>query len=341
MGLVIEPFTGRPAEWDEFVRRQSGWTHFHQYGWRGIFEDVFRHRCLYLAARREGGALEAVLPLVRVRSLLFGHFLVSLPYLNYGGPVGGTEGVAALGAHAADLARADGVKLLELRNRYEQAIALPVSHRKITVVLDLPGSDPDRLWKSFDSKLRSQIRRPQKEGITVRFGPDQVRPFHAVFSRHMRDLGTPVMPLAFFEAVSRVFPDAWFGCAWLGEQPLACGAGFVWGDEIEMTWASSLAAYNRLAPNMLLYWSFMERAVKEGLRLFNFGRCSPGAGTHRFKRQWGSRDEQLWWYQAARTAGAGTPSPDDGAYSWGPRLWRHLPLAVANRLGPRLVRGIP
>jgi hypothetical protein len=108
-----------------------------------------------------------------------------------------------------------------------------------------------------------------------------------------------------------------------------------------MTWASSLYAYNRISPNMLLYWSFMERAITEGVSLFNFGRCSPGAGTHRFKRQWGSRDEQLHWYQYGSGDQAATPSPDDGAYAWGPKIWRRLPLPVATALGPWIVRSIP
>jgi hypothetical protein len=93
---------------------------------------------------------------------------------------------------------------------------------------------------------------------------------------------------------------------------------------------------------MLLYWSFMERAIGAGLTRFNFGRCTPDGGTHRFKRQWGSRDEQLHWYQHSRGGvDAATPSPDDGAFSWGPRLWKRLPLSVATALGPRIVRYIP
>ena len=110
-----------------------------------------------------------------------------------------------------------------------------------------------------------------------------------------------------------------------------------------MTWASSLRDYARLAPNMLLYWAFMERAAREGLAVFNFGRCTPGSGTHRFKRQWGasSRDVELWWYQYARSGIATTPSPDDGAYAWGPRLWRRLPVSLATLLGPHIVRFLP
>ncbi|MEO8140995.1 MAG: GNAT family N-acetyltransferase, partial [Gemmatimonadota bacterium] len=269
MSLTTARFSGPPAEWDGFVRAQPGWTHFHLYGWRRIFERVFGHECIYFAARDEAGRLAGVLPLVRVRSLLFGHYLVSMPAVNYGGPLGTAAAVQALVASAVELARNDGVKLLELRSRQELPLDLPVSHRKVTVVLDLPQGDPAKLMKSFDAKLRSQVRRPQKEGITFRFGPDQVGPFFEVFARHMRDLGTPTQSKRLFETIAEVFPDAWFGCAWLGDQPIAGGAGFVWGSEFEMTWASSLYSFNRLSPNMGLYYAFMERAMQEGITLFN------------------------------------------------------------------------
>lgn len=340
--LTVAPYEGPAAAWDEFARSQPGFTHFHLLGWRTVIREVFGHSCPYLAARDESGRLAGVLPLVRVKSAIFGHFLVSMPFLNYGGPLGGADAVGLLAAAAVRLAQSSGARLLELRSRVPLPVDLPVSHRKVTVVLDLPTT-ADELFKRIPAKVRSQVRRPQKEGVTVRFGPDQVEPFFAVFSRHMRDLGTPTLPLRFFQAISREFAeDAWFGCAWLDGRPVACGAGFVWESEFEMTWASSLAEFNRIAPNMLLYWSFMERAIERRLAIFNFGRCTPDGGTHRFKRQWGSRDEQLHWYQHTREGEpAATPSPDEGAFSWGPRLWKHLPLPLATRLGPRIVRYIP
>jgi len=107
-----------------------------------------------------------------------------------------------------------------------------------------------------------------------------------------------------------------------------------------MTWAAALAQYNALAPNMLLYWAFMERAAEQGLATFNFGRCTPGSGTHRFKQQWGGLDQPLWWYQHG-TGRAATPSPHDRAFAWGPRMWKRLPLPIANVIGPRVVRLIP
>lgn len=342
MTITVERYAGTPAEWDAFVRSRPDWTHFHLAGWRDVIGEVFGHECVYLAARARDGALAGVLPLVRVKSMMFGHYLVSMPFLNYGGPLGSDAAVAALVQEAVELARADGARLLELRSMHELPVPLPVSHRKLTVLLDLPPGDPDALWRGLGGKLRSQIRRPQKEGVTVRFGRDQLDAFYEVFSHHMRDLGTPTQSRRFFAAIlDRFGDDVWVGTASIGDRPIAVGCGFRWRDEFEMTWASSLLAWKRLAPNMLLYWTFMERASREGVATFNFGRCSPGSGTHAFKRQWGSRDVPLWWYQHVDGRARGTPSPDDAAYAWGPRLWKRLPARVATALGPSIVRGIP
>jgi FemAB-related protein (PEP-CTERM system-associated) len=337
---MVERFNGSAADWDAFVRSADGWTPFHLMAWRTVMTRVFGHDTVYLAARRDG-ALVGVLPLVRVKGL-FGHFLVSMPFVNYGGPLGDAAAVSALATEAERIARADGAKLLELRSRGPLSIGLPVSTRKITVVLDLPDGGGPALWKKLDAKVRSQVRRPQKDGVTVRFGADQVAPFFSVFAHHMRDLGTPTQPKRLFETIAECFgDDVWFGCAYLGDQAIAGGCGFRWNGEFEMTWASALNAHKKLSPNMLLYWAFMERAAEEGLHLFNFGRCSPGVGTHKFKRQWGSRDEQLHWYDWSPTAGTTTPSPDQGAYSWGPRMWKRLPVPLATALGPLIVRAIP
>ena len=334
---------GGAAEWDAFVRRTEGWTHFHLSGWRDVIRGVHGHECLYLEARDGVGALAGVLPLVRVRSTVFGHYLVSMPFVNHGGPLGSDDAIRALALEAVRRSRDEKVKLLEFRSRRPLPLDLPVSHRKVGVLLDLPAGEPAMLFKRLDAKLRSQVRKPQKEGVEVRFGLDQVGAFFTVFSRHMRDLGTPTQPHAFFAAIARQFPeDVWIAVAYHDGVPIAAGYGFRWGDEFEITWASSLRSHARLAPNMGLYWAFLERCVQQGVTTFNFGRSTPGAGTHKFKLQWGGRDETLWWYGLSGGAmPAETPSPTSGAFAWGPALWQRLPLAAANLIGPRVVRYIP
>jgi serine/alanine adding enzyme len=338
---ITEATRDDAAEWDAFVRSRSDSTFCHLFDWRDVMEHVFGHATHYLAARDDAGALAGVLPLVRVRSRIFGDYLVSMPFLNYGGPIGEPEAVALLVTYAQRLARDAGVDLLELRSRKELPGDLAVSHRKITVLLDLPA-DPEELWEAFKAKVRSQIRRPMKEGMETVIGPDQIAPFYHVFSRHMRDLGTPVLPRAVFDDALQAFPKQMvFAAVYHESGPVAVGAGFVHGDEFEITWASALREYSRSAPNMLLYWSLMEAMSRRGLKTFNFGRCTPGGGTHRFKSQWGGRDVPLPWAQWSPTGLGETPSPETAKFRLATRIWQKLPLGLTNRVGPWLARKIP
>lgn len=338
----MEAFRGNAEEWDSFVRSTRHWTHYHLFGWKRVVETVFGHECAYLAARLPSGELVGILPLVTVRSRLFGRYLVSMPFLNAGGPLGSAEAVSALTQHARRILEEERSGFLELRARHELPLRLPVSHRKITVFLDLPDDGMEPLWRGLSSKVRSQIRRPRKEGAIARFGLQEIDAFFDVFSRHMRDLGTPTQSRQLFETIAAVFPETVrFGCVYLSGRPVAVGCGVGWNGEFELCWASSLREYNASAPNMLLYWRFIEVAIDEGARLFNFGRCTPGGGGHRFKRQWGGRDETLWWYYQGRGRNGGVPSREDPAHRWKINLWRRLPLALTNRLGPRIVRSLP
>ena len=339
--MTVAPFTGSVAEWNAFASTQAGFTAFHRLEWRDVIARVHRNQCIALAARDATGALRGTLLLVRLKSPLFGHYLMSLPYVNYGGPLGDDEAVRALCEHADAMATRDQVKLLEMRSARALPVDLPVSNRKITVVLPLEGG-AEAVFGRFKAKLRSQVRRPAKEGVTIQMGREQVGAFFNVFSRHMRDLGTPTQPRAFFEAIADAFgDDAWFAAAWLEGKPIACGAGFRYGNEFEITWASSLREYNKVSANMGLYWALIERAANEGLTRFNFGRCTPGGATHKFKTQWGAVDEPLWWYQDRAAESAGTPSADSAKFRLATRAWQRLPVGLATMLGPRIVRYIP
>jgi len=339
--LIVQPLDGIPGQWDEFVARAEGSSFCHLAGWRDILSDVLGAECLYWVASDRSGEWQGVLPLARVKSRIFGHFLVSLPFLNYGGPLGSSAARRRLAQEAVREAHRSRADLLELRTRFDGGLDLPVLARKVTVLLDLPAA-PETLWNAFPPKLRSQVRRPMKEGLEARFGADQRDAFYDVFARTMRDLGTPVLPRAWFERIAAAFPElVVFGAVYRGQEPLAAGCGFVWGEEFEITWAGARREESRLAPNMLLYWSFLEHVIRRGVQVFNFGRCTPGGGTHRFKQQWGGRDAPLPWCQHAAGGRAATPSPDDPALSWGPLVWRRLPLAIANVLGPGLIRFLP
>ena len=329
-----------PSEgWDELVASDPRSSFCHLSGWANVLRGTLSLEPLFIEARR-GDRIVAGMPLYRMPRLLSGTVLVSMPYLNYGGPIGDPSALPLLVERAVEEARRGGDRRLEVRSRRALGAGMGGGRDKVTVVLPLPD-DPATLFEDgFKSKLRSQIRRPIKEGMEARLGPEQLEAFYHVFSRNMRDLGTPVLPAPFFERILEEFPDiVRFGAVYHGGEPVSAGCGFHWMDEFEMTWASSLQEHNRLAPNMLLYWSFMERCIEEGAKRFNFGRCTPGGGTHRFKRQWGGEDEPLSWTQWPDSADV-----EDGSsrfFELATSVWSRLPLPVTNRLGPMLARRLP
>ncbi len=339
---VAEPFAGSDVEWDAFVATAGHATFCHLAAWRSIMRDVFGHDSAYLAVRADDGALRGVLPLVEVRSRIFGSYLVSMPFLNDGGPLGDPPACQALLAAAGEEARRRRVDLLEIRTRHVIPSALSVSERKITSLLDLPPK-PDDLWKRFPSKLRSQIRRPQKEGMVVRFGQGELGAFYDVFARKMRELGTPVLPRRFFAECARGFgAHIELAVVYWNDAPVAAGCGFLFNGEFEITWAGSPRQFNAQSPNMLLYWSLMEHMIGRGARVFNFGRCTPNGPTHRFKRQWNPVEITLPWLQRSPRGGvAAPPSPDRPVFRAATAAWRRLPLPVANTLGPLIAGSLP
>ena len=144
------------------------------------------------------------------------------------------------------------------------------------MILDLPESS-EALWSSFKSKLRSQIRKPRKEGLTFRMGSSElIDSFYQVFSRNMKDLGSPVHAKKWFQAVLDYFGErAHVGIVYREDLPMASGIVLDCRQTVSIPWASTLREYNSLSPNMLLYWGFLEYACSSGFKTFDFGRSTP------------------------------------------------------------------
>jgi FemAB-related protein (PEP-CTERM system-associated) len=308
-----------------------------------VIEDTFGHPTFYLSAS-DGSRVVGALPLAQLKSWAFGNMLVSLPFFNYGGICAEDDAVRRKLLDAAvALARERQADFLEIRHEDDWNQELPKKTSKVSMRLELPSS-ADELWKALGSKLRNQVQKPRKEGMTAAIGGEETLDhFYDVFSANMRDLGTPVYSKAFFLNILREFPDRTrIATVYMGRTPVASGflAGF--RDRLEIPWASSLKAYNRLSPNMLLYWSCLEFACRNEYRVFDFGRSTVGEGTYRFKEQWGARPHQLYWYYWMPDGGEiPQVNPANPKYRTAIAVWQRLPLGLTRRLGPRIVRYIP
>ncbi len=313
-------------------------------GWLTVLERGLRHTAYALEAT-EGGATVGYLPLAYVRSLLFGRFLVSLPYLNSGGVLAsGDAARRALLDAAVRLADELGVRYLELR--HEEPVEHPALTGKLTSKVHMRlalTSFAGPLWEGLPAKVRNQVRKGEKSGLTVHWGGRELLgEFYAVFSRNMRDLGTPVYGHGLFAAVLDRFGGAAELCVVrAGDRP-AAAALLLHGEGVtEVPSASALREYNAACANMMMYWNLLDRAVQRGQAVFDFGRSTAESGTYRFKKQWGAAPEPATWQYYVRTGSATEMRPDNPRYQRFIRIWQRLPVGLTRLLGPPIVRGIP
>lgn len=351
---IDDPLTGELRRFLADAPAESGACHEHDPGWLSVLRDAMGHKTLALLARESaGGPIVGYLPLALVSSRLFGRFLVSLPYLNRAGIVA-TDAAAreALLAGAVELADKFHVQYLELRHHAHTLKHQSISHNrdeKQRMVLDLSGvaGGPDGLWDAYSAKVRNQVRKGDKAGLSIRFGGRElIDDFYGVFSTNMRDLGTPVYPRSLFASILDAFGDtAELAVVRHVDTPVA-GALLIHGRsagvaESQVPSASCLRSANHTNANMWMYHKMLERAAGRGASHFDFGRSSPDSGTYRFKRQWGAQPEPTTWQYVLRYGDVGAVRPDNPKYQRRIAAWQKLPVWVTRLVGPRIVRGIP
>ncbi len=332
-------------QWDSYVMNSGLADCYHLSGWKDVIENSFGHKTYYLMSEDKNGAVNGILPLVHLKSAIFGNFMVSIPYFNYGGIIAESDEVREqLLTEATIIAQREKVDHIELRHKENINIGLPVKQSKVCMILDLP-STADELLMSFSSKLRCQIRRPEKEGMHYKVGRvELLDDFYKIFSINMRDLGTPVYSKNFFANILAEFPDKTWISTVHTKDGIPVASGFLVGfkDRLEIPWASSLSSYNRFSPNMLLYWGVLKFACEQGYRTFDFGRSTPEEGTYKFKEQWGSKPVQLYWHYWLKDGGAIPEiNPKNPKFQLAINVWKKLPVSLTRLIGPQIVRNIP
>jgi serine/alanine adding enzyme len=335
------------ADWDVFVRLRPAASIYLHSGWALLLREVFDHQAYFVEARDSSGALVGILPLVLQRSRIFGHFLTSMPFFNYGGALADDMWVTqSLMEHARALALRLGCHYLEFRDAAPRPGDWRVRTDKASLVLDLP-TDISTLSKRLGSKLRSQVKRAERERPSVRCGGSELlNDFYGVFCRNMRDLGTPVYPRRFLAAILERFREE---CLLVvvdrAGEPAAAGFLIIANGRAEIPWAACCEDAKPAGFNMRLYWEVLSAVIERGCRQFDFGRSTIDSGTYRFKRQWGAEPVQLYWHRWERDSASEPdsiqPAVQGRVMRYATAVWKRLPLGMANTLGPLVSPSLP
>lgn len=339
---VVRYDPSRRGEWEEYVRRSPVTGVAHDLRWRSVVEETYGHRSFYLMAYREGRVV-GVLPLFLVRSLIFGRFLVSAPYLSHGGVVSNDEEAAtALIREAEAIGREHRVDYLEARSLQSFNAFSDTKTVYCSMILDLsPGEDA--LWRGLQSrKERQSINKARRHGLDVVEGLENIDAFIDLHNRGMHRLGTPDHGRGFFDNVAKYFPDSKLILARHEGTPIGGTLSLRHKETLEGVWATSLQQYFYMQPNNFLYWETICRASREGLRFIDFGRSKWDSGTFRFKQSFGAQARPLY-YQFSLNRARAVPhvDPDNSCFKPLIAVWRRLPFAVARAMGSMFIRDIP
>lgn len=335
---------GNEQSWQQFIDKHGPNAFHSSPRWLAAVCDGLKHRP-YVVAATQNGRIVGVLPLCLVKSLLFGRFLVSLPYVNTGGLVAETPAAgSALLERAVQLADELNVRYLELRHELE-FVHPSLTHQltsKVHMRLKLPSSAAV-LWNELGFKVRNKVRKGEKQDFSLHWGrEDLLDDFFAVFSWNMRDLGTPTFGRRLFRSVLREFPDRAEFCVIRSNGRAVAAALLIHGDGITgVESASSLRALNSTNVNDLMYWRLLERAVERGQRVFDFGRSTVDSNTFVFKKKWGARPEPAFWQYYVRKGSVSDMRVESGKYNLAINVWKKLPIGLTRLIGPSIVRRIP
>jgi FemAB-related protein (PEP-CTERM system-associated) len=206
---------------------------------------------------------------------------------------------------------------------------------------DLAADDEAQLL-AITKRQRAEVRKGLEQDLVVSVGTGAkgLAAFYAMYAESVRNLGTPVFPRSLFEAMLEAL-DSDILTVFHRGQPVSSVLSFYHAGAVMPYWGGGTYAARRLRANERLYYELMCHARRRGCTRFDFGRSKTGSGPWAFKKNWGFEPEPLS-YASWTAAGAEKRDADPTSAKHAARiaLWRRLPLALANRLGPPIARGL-
>lgn len=344
MSLHVRPIApGDEPGWNAFVEAHPHGSPFHLTAWRDSIGRTFGYEPRYLLAEDQG-SLRGVLPLFHVSTPLAGRILLSTPFAVYGGALA-TDGEArqALKLALEDLARRERVQYAELRNAWPgQELGYHPVRRYVTFTQKLEGTE-EELLETIPRKTRAAVRKSLKSNFETRTTRD-IGHFCRLYLANLRRLGTPAFPRRHFVNLLEAFgPSAFIREIVHEGRPVAAVFTFHFRDQILPYYGASDPACHALQPNNFMYWDLMRTGLAQGFRLFDFGRSKiEQSGSFDFKSHWGMAMRELP-YEMLLSERRTPPdlSPNNPKFRLFIRLWRKMPLGLANRIGPVLIKWVP
>jgi CelD/BcsL family acetyltransferase involved in cellulose biosynthesis len=294
--------------WSRFVDRHPRASIFHTGGWLEALQQTYGYRPVALTTAHPDQELRDAVVFCRIETLLSGGRLVSLPFADHCDPLVSSAGTldAMLKSPHCQLAPRE---YLELRPRTSSLVPpgdLVPCRAFHLHALDLSPST-DELLRSFHRDgVQRKLRRAQRERLVCEEGRSDalLEAFYRLFILTRRRHGLPPQPREWFRNLVRCLGDALtIRVAYKGGRPIACLITLRHRQTLVYKYGASDVRFHNLGGVILLFWSTIEAAKREGLTEFDLGRCDlDNAGLATFKDHWGATRSTLTYLRRPEAA---------------------------------------
>jgi hypothetical protein len=329
--------------WDDMVGAHPAGSFFHTAPWARVLAESYGYRPVYFTVL-ENGALQALLPVMEVRSVFTGRRGVSLPFSDYADPFAGNEEQRRV---LADRAVQDGKearwKTLEIRGGECPWKERPASGEFLVHRLALSESETE-VHQGFRTNMKRNIARALKEGVTVEMSNSAaaLESYYRLHCITRKGQGIPPQPMKFFRKIREHILHREMGFVALATRRAEVVAGIVLfhhGRKAIYKYGASSAEGKRCRANNLVMWEAIRWFARKGFQEFCFGRTDPAhEGLREYKLGYGTSEYVLTYYKRdipgnrmVAMPAKNLPGPLDGCF-------RKVPIPVSRIVGSLLYR---
>ncbi len=332
-------------QWDHFIESHPDGTPFHLSCWLRTINETYSFEPFLYVLKNDNSNISSVFPVFRLKSIITGKRLVSLPFSDYCTPLFNTEEsqMDVIKHILNNIGRK--IKYIEVRGLLSEKTGF-VCHNYYKHHFLKLCSDPIEIKRNINKRtIQYSIKKAQKAGIKIR-EVNSIRGIEEFYKLNLMTRikhGVPSQPRKFFMNMFHNMISKGHASILLAiwdSKAIAAGIFIKFKKTIYYKYNVSNPLYmSKKAPNHLLTWKAIEKACLEGYRYFDFGRTAPdNAGLMRYKEMWGAETRNLPYFYYPRVKGVAKKGESGLFYHIAKGFWQSMPDAIVLKVGPLIYR---
>ena len=338
--------------WEEYVKNNPDSGIQHSLKFMQVLKESYSNCEEYYFLYKKDN-IRALFPFVLVKSKIFGDRLICIPFLDVGGFLGLYDSKILNNLIKTMTKDIKNIRHIEVRlntslENFDKTrkilLETGFKEEKNKYQFIIPLTSKEDMWERFHKHTRNDIRKAQKSGLKIEKidNKEELKRFYGLYSKEMRNFGTPQHSYKFFEGLFDIMGSDFIGfnCYYQGDIAGSLIA-YNYNNHAYISFNVSNPKFRDYRPNDFLYWTAITLLMERGVKNIDMGQVekdSPAGshahGLYKFKAKWlGELHERLYFYLSKEN---GETKEDKNRYKRFRNIWKHLPLFVIKKIGPKI-----